>query len=167
MNSNSTVRSNRLPILWIVIFVWLVLGIAKSLDPAPLVFREPVVVVAPTVSAPAVTPVADAAPVVAAAPVVQTAAGDAEQGKALYATTCAACHGPNAEGVKGLGKDMTTSQFIADLSDADLLTFIKLGRGMDDPLNTTGVAMPPKGGNPAISDEQLTDIISFMRSIHK
>ena len=161
MNTNSTVRSNRLPIIWIVIFVWLVLGIAKSLDPAPLVFREPVVVVAPAGSAPAATPVADAAPV------VQTAAGDAEQGKALYATTCAACHGPNAEGVKGLGKDMTTSQFIADLSDADLLTFIKMGRGVDDPLNTTGVAMPPKGGNPAISDEQLTHIISFMRSIHK
>jgi hypothetical protein len=66
-----------------------------------------------------------------------------------------------------LGKDMTTSPFIADLSDADLLTFIKTGRGVDDPLNTTGVAMPPKGGNPAISDEQLMDIISFMRSIHK
>jgi mono/diheme cytochrome c family protein len=165
MNNNSTVRRNRLPILWIVIFAWLVLGIAKSLDPAPLVFREPMA--APAVSAPAATPVEDAAPVVAAAPVVQTSAGDAEQGKALYATTCAACHGPNAEGVKGLGKDMTTSQFIADLSDADLLTFIKTGRGVDDPLNTTGVAMPPKGGNPAISDEQLTDIISFMRSIHK
>lgn len=166
MNNNSTVRSNRLSILWIVIFVWLVLGVAKSLDPAPLAFREPAEAVAPDVAVSAATPVADAAPV-AAAPVVQTAAGDAEQGKALYATTCAACHGPNAEGVKGLGKDMTTSPFIADLSDADLLTFIKMGRGVDDPLNTTGVAMPPKGGNPAISDEQLTHIISFMRSIHK
>ncbi len=161
MNSNSTVRRNRLPILWIVVFVWLVLGVAKSLDPAPLAFREPAVAVAPGGVASTVTPVAATAPVAAAA------AGDAEQGKALYATTCVACHGPNAEGVKGLGKDMTTSQFIADLSDADLLTFIKLGRGVDDPLNTTGVAMPPKGGNPAISDEQLTDIISFMRSIHK
>jgi disulfide bond formation protein DsbB len=81
--------------------------------------------------------------------------------------TCAACHGPTGEGVKGLGKDMTHSEFIAGLSDAELLEFIKKGRPIDDPLNTTGVMMPPKGGNPTLSDAQLTDIIAFIRSIHQ
>jgi mono/diheme cytochrome c family protein len=93
--------------------------------------------------------------------------GDADRGQQLYASTCSACHGPNGEGVQGLGKDMRHSEFIAGLSDAELLTFLKVGRDMSDPLNTTGVAMPPKGGNPALNDEQLTDIIAFMRSIHE
>lgn len=94
-------------------------------------------------------------------------AGDAAKGKELFATTCAACHGPAGEGVQGLGKDMTSSEFIASLSDAELLDFIKKGRDPSDPLNTTGVLMPPKGGNPAITDAQLIDIIAYIRSIHK
>lgn len=106
---------------------------------------------------------------VAAAPaqqVVSAPAGDAEQGKAIFATTCAACHGPAGEGVQGLGKDMTHSEFIAGLSDEELLAFVKQGRPIGDPLNTTGIDMPPKGGNPALNDEQLADIIAFIRSIH-
>ncbi|HMN29035.1 MAG TPA: c-type cytochrome [Caldilineaceae bacterium] len=94
-------------------------------------------------------------------------AGDAAKGKQLFLGTCAACHGPTGEGVKGLGKDMTHSEFIAGLSDADLMDFIKKGRPIDDPLNTTGVMMPPKGGNPTLTDAQLMDIIAFIRSIHQ
>jgi disulfide bond formation protein DsbB len=93
--------------------------------------------------------------------------GDAAKGKELFVQTCAACHGPQGEGVQGLGKDMTTSEFIAGLPDAELLAFINKGRDPGDPLNTTGVLMPPKGGNPALKDEQLLDIIAFIRSIQK
>jgi mono/diheme cytochrome c family protein len=103
----------------------------------------------------------------AAQPQPVAAAGDAIKGKELFATSCSACHGPAGEGVQGLGKDMTTSDFVAGLSDAELLAFIKQGRPIGDSLNTTGVDMPPKGGNPALTDEQLTDIVAFMRSIHK
>jgi disulfide bond formation protein DsbB len=103
-------------------------------------------------------------PAAAAEPVAQ---GDPEKGKVVFATTCAACHGPAGEGVPNLGKDMTTSEFIAGKSDAELAEFIKVGRAPDDPLNTTGVLMPPKGGNPALSDEQLADIIAYIRTIHK
>ncbi|MEZ4727857.1 MAG: cytochrome c [Caldilineaceae bacterium] len=104
-----------------------------------------------------------------AAPAAQVAvapAGNAESGKTLFTSTCAACHGPAGEGVQGLGKDMTHSEFIAGLSDEELMAFVKEGRRIGDPLNTTGVDMPPKGGNPALTDEQLTDIIAFIRSIH-
>ncbi len=103
----------------------------------------------------------------AAAQPTPAPAGDAAIGQEVFATTCAACHGPKGEGVQGLGKDMTVSQFIADQTDAQLLEFIKKGRDTSDPLNTTGVAMPPKGGNPALTDEQLVDIIAYIRSIHK
>jgi disulfide bond formation protein DsbB len=47
------------------------------------------------------------------------------------------------------------------------MAFIKTGRPASDPLNTTGVDMPPKGGNPALSDQDLADIIAFIRSIHQ
>lgn len=111
---------------------------------------------------------AAAAPAAAVAPAEQAAvpAGNAENGKVLFATTCAACHGPEGKGVQGLGKDMTASTFIAGLSDEELLAFVKTGRPISDPLNTTKVDMPPKGGNPALTDEQLQDIIAFIRTIH-
>lgn len=106
-------------------------------------------------------------PTPAAAAAEQPAAfGNAENGKALFASTCAVCHGPEGKGVQGLGKDMTTSTFIAGLSDDEMLAFVKTGRPISDPLNTTKVDMPPKGGNPALTDEQLKDIIAFIRTIH-
>jgi disulfide bond formation protein DsbB len=87
-------------------------------------------------------------------------------GEQLFVSYCGACHGPSGEGITGLGKPLTSSDFVAGLSDAELLAFIKTGRPVDDPLNTSGVAMPPKGGNPALTDEQLQAIIAHLRSIH-
>jgi disulfide bond formation protein DsbB len=88
-------------------------------------------------------------------------------GKAAYEKTCVACHGPDAKGVAGLGKDLTTSSFIAEKTDADLKAFILTGRRASDPLNTTGVDMPPKGGNPAMTDEDIENIVAFLRSVHQ
>ncbi len=96
-----------------------------------------------------------------------TPKGDPVEGQKLFTQTCSACHGPAGEGMPGLGKDMTSSEFIADKSDDALLAFIKVGRDPSDPLNTTGVAMPPKGGNPALDDEDLQHIIAYIRTIHK
>src|SRR5262245_16055535 len=73
--------------------------------------------------------------------------GDAVKGQAKFASTCSACHGPDAKGLTGLGKNLTTSEFAKGLSDADLIAFITKGRDTSDPLNTTGVQMPPHGGN--------------------
>ena len=97
---------------------------------------------------------------------VAASAGNAENGKALF-VTCAACHGPNGEGVTGLGKPFTTSEFIASKTDAELVEFLKVGRAVGDPLNTTGVAMPPKGGNPALTDQELLDLVAFIRTLHQ
>jgi disulfide bond formation protein DsbB len=86
-------------------------------------------------------------------------------GEALFKVTCPACHGADAKGVQGLGKDMTTSAFIKGLSDAELVEFIKLGRAADDPLNTTGIPMPAKGLNMALSDDEILAIVKFIRSL--
>ena len=96
----------------------------------------------------------------------QAASGNSVAGQELFIGTCSACHGPEGKGVQGLGKDMTTSEFIAGKSDAELVEFIKIGRDPSDPLNTTGVAMPPKGGNPTLAEEDLFDIVAYIRTIH-
>ncbi|GAB4563182.1 MAG: hypothetical protein Kow0047_11830 [Anaerolineae bacterium] len=89
------------------------------------------------------------------------------EGKKLYESSCSACHGPDAKGLPGLGRDLTTSEFAIGLSDAELVEFIKKGRPASDPANTTGVDMPPKGGNPALTDDQLQKIVQYIRTLEK
>jgi len=96
-----------------------------------------------------------------------TSAGNAANGQALFVGTCSACHGPDATGVVGLGKNLTTSTFVTERTDAEMMEFVKTGRPASDPLNTTGVDMPPRGGNPALTDANIADIIAFLRSIQK
>ena len=93
--------------------------------------------------------------------------GDADRGRVLYRNTCSACHGQSGEGLPRLGKPLRTSQFVTDLNDTDLLEFLNAGRPAGDPLNTTGVAMLPKGGNPTLKDQDLLDIIAFVRSLQE
>lgn len=88
-----------------------------------------------------------------------------ERGRVFYMETCVACHMPDGGPRDGLGKDMVHSPFTAGLSDKELLTFLKVGRDPGDPLNTSGVGMPAKGGNPALMDKQLTDIVAYIRGL--
>jgi len=92
--------------------------------------------------------------------------GNPVEGKTLFSQTCAACHGTDAKGLPHLGKDLTTSSFVGEKTDKELVNFVEQGRQPGDPLNTTGVAMPPKGGNPALTDQQLLDIISYVKQLH-
>ncbi len=91
--------------------------------------------------------------------------GNPVKGKDLFMQSCSACHGTNAKGLPKLGKDLTTSKFAIEKTDEQLLEYIKVGRTPADPLNTTGVAMPPKGGNPALTDQQIMDIIAYVRTL--
>ena len=94
-----------------------------------------------------------------------TTRGDAVAGKAKFDGTCISCHGPDAKGIQGLGKDLTISEFVKSQSDAELVSFIQKGRPASDPANTVGVDMPPKGGNPALSDLDILNIVAYMRSL--
>jgi disulfide bond formation protein DsbB len=87
-------------------------------------------------------------------------------GEQLFQSTCAACHGFNAQGVPGLGKPLIGSEFVNGLTDPELVAFIEQGRDMTDPLNTTGVMMPAKGGNPALSTTNLQEIVAYIRTIN-
>lgn len=86
-----------------------------------------------------------------------------ELGQQLFRQTCAVCHGADARG--GIGKNLVTSAFLRGLTDQQAVDFIKVGRGVDDPANTTRIVMPPRGGNSALGDEQLQAIVVYLRSI--
>ena len=93
--------------------------------------------------------------------------GDAEAGREAYLTTCVTCHGADAKGIPGLGKDLTASEFLRAQTDEQVLAFLQTGRRASDPLNTTGVDMPPRGGNPAFTDDDLKNIITYLRTIQQ
>lgn len=86
-------------------------------------------------------------------------------GQQLAEQSCSSCHGQNFEGVKNLGPALTDNGFIQDHTDAELIDFIKEGRARDAQDNETGLAMPPYGGNPRLTDEDLADIVLFLRTL--
>ncbi len=93
------------------------------------------------------------------------AKGDAARGRTAFVKYCSACHGPDAKGLPNLGKNLHQNAFIRDHDDAFLHEYVVKGRAADDPLNTTGIPMPPKGGNPALTDAEIMDIIAFLRTL--
>lgn len=107
--------------------------------------------------------------VVTATPVVEVAVAyspeSVENGRMIYQTTCSACHGQDARGVAGLGKTLIGSEYVHGLSDEELTEFIVVGRPIWDPLNTTGIAMPAKGGNMMLTDEQIGTVVAYIRTV--
>ena len=93
------------------------------------------------------------------------APAEVERGQKLYQQTCAMCHGFRGEGVQRLGKPIVGSEFVRVRSDEELVTFLVEGRAADHPDNTQGIPMPPRGGNPGLTDEDLRLIVVYMRSI--
>ncbi len=97
------------------------------------------------------------------ATVTASTTGDREHGQQLYEQTCFACHGMQGEGVPGLGLPLVTSPLVMYAPDDELLDFLRTGRPADHPDNVTGVSMPPAGGRPDWSDEDLLDVIAYLR----
>ena len=92
---------------------------------------------------------------------------DALKGRALFMQSCTSCHGATAEGLPRMGPNLRQSSFVASTSDLRLIAFLKNGRPATDPKNTMGVPMPSRGGNLALSDKSLADIVAFLRQVQK
>jgi len=90
--------------------------------------------------------------------------GDPVVGKNKFVGTCASCHGVDGKGMKGLGEDLTSTS-IRERSDAILIRTIKSGVKAGSPENKTRVDMPPKGNNPSFTDQDLADIVAFIRTL--
>ncbi len=91
--------------------------------------------------------------------------GDPKLGKELFEGTCARCHGHQGEGIPNLGLPLKDSDFIQEKSEKELLEFIIKGRSPDDPDNITGLAMPPKGGNPLLTPQEILHIIAYLKEL--
>jgi hypothetical protein len=57
---------------------------------------------------------------------------------------------------------MTQSESIASKTDQELVEFIRLGGVPDEPL-----VMLPKGGVPSLTDQDLVDLVAYIRSLQK
>ena len=90
--------------------------------------------------------------------------GDPLAGASAYRAVCATCHGVDLRGVAGLGRSLVPSPYVTDKSDDDLVAFIVKGRPIDHPDNITGVAMLPSGGNPSLRDQDIANIVAYIKA---
>ena len=77
----------------------------------------------------------------------------AADGKALYTQTCAACHASGVAGAPKLGDKAAWASRVGAGNQALLASVLK-GKG----------AMPPKGGNASLSDEDAKAAVDYMLS---
>ncbi len=93
------------------------------------------------------------------------APGDPAHGKEIFLGTCASCHGQAGQGMPGLGRDIRNSEFIQQKDEQTLVDFLIEGRLPGDPLNTTGKLMPARGGNLALTDQDLGDVAAYIKKM--
>jgi disulfide bond formation protein DsbB len=90
--------------------------------------------------------------------------GDPVAGAPIYSGTCAPCHGMALQGIGGLGAQLLPNEYVATTNEADLAAFLAVGLAADDPANTQGIAMPPRGGNPTLSDQDLRNVAAYIKA---
>ena len=125
-------------------------AVQKRIGPVARVEIDPS---APAEAKAVAAPAAAAAPMPAAAippaPAKSAAAGGA--GKATYDSVCFACHGAGVAGAPKFGDKAAWAPRIKTGKEALYASVIK-GKG----------AMPPKGGNPSLSDDAIKAAVDHM-----
>jgi len=88
-----------------------------------------------------------------------TSARTIAAGKAAYSTTCVACHGADGTGAIPGVVDLTTANGPLSKSDEELI------KNITDGFQSPGsmMAMPAKGGNPELSDEDIAALVAYLR----
>jgi len=87
------------------------------------------------------------------------------EGRELFRQSCALCHGLDAEGKSGVAASLVGNPTLAESSDAELAELIRGGLQATDPRNDTGVPMPPRGSRPKLTDDQISKVIAYLRSL--
>lgn len=84
--------------------------------------------------------------------------GDAAKGDKIFHETCVACHGEDGHGVVPGAPDFTKKGGVLSKPHSVLTKHIKNGfQSPGDPL-----AMPAKGGNPSLTDEDIKDVHAYL-----
>lgn len=108
---------------------------------------------------------AGAAALATSVPLVPLAAGDPVLGQRAFAASCAACHGAQGQGVPALAPGLREAPFVRTATDDQLRAVIVNGRTADAPDSVSQRLMPPRGGNPFLSDKDVGDIIAFLHEM--
>ncbi|MGE5524381.1 MAG: c-type cytochrome [Rhodospirillaceae bacterium] len=122
-------------------------AVAYMANQAGANFKEPAA--KPAAAAPAATAAATPAPASAAPAAAK--GGDAGKGKAVFDSTCAACHATGVAGAPKVGDKAAWAPRIKAGLDALHASALK-GKG----------AMPPKGGNPSVPDADIAAAVDYM-----
>ncbi len=85
--------------------------------------------------------------------------GTGRPGQDIYGETCVACHGASGTGNVPGAPDFTRSSGVLAKTDEVLV------RNMMDGFQSPGspMAMPPKGGNPALNETDIRAVLAYMR----
>jgi cytochrome c oxidase cbb3-type subunit III len=92
---------------------------------------------------------------VTAPPYAAKAAGNPQQGEAVYATFCASCHGTGAKGGPKAGS-VTNGAYLSLISDQGLRTIVITGRPDFDAPDWRGNAEHP------MTDQQISDVVAWL-----
>jgi len=87
-------------------------------------------------------------------------ASSSQSGAAIFQQTCIACHGANGKGAVPGAPDFTSASGPLKQSDAVLLQHII--NGFQSP--GSPMAMPARGGNPKLTDDDLKQALKYIRS---
>lgn len=83
---------------------------------------------------------------------------DVDRGRALYDTTCVACHGADGKGIMpGIPNFKGKNSPLAKKDHSLLLHHIDKGFN-----GSGGMAMPPKGGNTSLSEQDIVDVLGYL-----
>ncbi len=85
--------------------------------------------------------------------------GDVARGQDVYNRTCVACHGENGKGELPGIPDLTQADGPLSKSDDVLLQNMIEGVAKEDAF----IEMPPMGGNPDLSEQDIAHVLSYMR----
>lgn len=83
----------------------------------------------------------------------------ASTGKEVYEKTCIACHGADGKGAIPGAANFTDPKGPITKSDSVLLDHI--AKGFQSP--GSPMAMPARGGNPSLSDDDLKNALKYIR----
>ena len=84
---------------------------------------------------------------------------DLSNGKEIYEQSCITCHGDDGAGGMPGVPDMTEDGGSLEKPDTELKQNIITGFQSPD----APIAMPARGGNPALTDDQIESVIAYMR----
>ena len=89
----------------------------------------------------------------------KAASGASADGKAIYNQTCIACHGADGKGaISGV------PSLAERISKSDAVLLNNILNGYQSP--GAPMAMPARGGNPNLSDQDIREVLSYIRKTY-